>query len=160
MITNFNIFDKYKYSIMGFFIALTSIMMSCNTDDNYETDKHPENNRKLFTVEAYFNFPENQNKRYPDVGAKVYIYFDIPTYEFNNSTYLGEGVYENRNRIIEPDTIYTIDGNGSIIIKNSYPEKDITIIIESNKMKPVNSFHLYSPLNPPEKIVTVFTVTN
>lgn len=154
-----NLYKRYcKYSKILFGIFFMSMLVCCNKENNCDTDKPLDNDGKQFSVEAYFNFPENQNKKYPDVGAKVYIYYDIPTSVFLDTDYLGNGIYDKRGKIIEPDDSYTIDGDGRMDIEYLNYKKDITIIVESNKMKPVNSYHQYSSINPPTKIVVVFTL--
>lgn len=144
---------------MILFLLFSGILMSCHNDKMDEIEE-PTEDRSKFTIEAYYNYPNSQNIKHPDVGAKVYIYFDVPTIDFMNTNYLGNGVYDKMGLITKPDQIFEVDGNGCITIERLYLDKNITIIIESNIMKPVYSFHLYSPLNPPVKITSVVTITN
>lgn len=148
----------YINKIVWIFIA--TIFVCCSNEEKYKIQNPQEDSKQWFYIEAYYNYLENQNRKYPDTGAKVYIYFDTPTIDFFNTSYLGEGIYDKRGKITKPDQSYTINEDGVIAIEYLYPARDITIIVESNVMKPASSFHLYSPINPPTRIITVFTIIN
>ena len=153
---NWRVMNALKVILLFIFAG---ILVSCDKEENVEIESPSEDKNKC-VVEVYYSYQEAQDKKYPDINAKVYVYYDTPMTDFMGADSLGNGVFDKRGLILKPEQIFVIDVDGIITIERLYLDKDVTIMIESHRMKPVCVFQVFSPLNPLTKIVVNFTIND
>lgn len=122
------------------------IFCSCSNDEEEADPTNKEFDTVL--VSHVFIKKTNQNKEIAEMGAKVFVYYNVKQTDFHSFTedhYLGDGVFNNNKESIEPDQIGITDENGTSEITLLYKDKEFTVVIESN-IYPYRTSSYYPPL--------------
>lgn len=112
------------------------ILMACSKDNQTDPDTYNIETHVFYQLDS----PIEQN--YPDVGAKVFVYYDKLVYDFMNYSYEGEGIFIKKDSIyngdpmIKPDQTAVVDGLGNSIITPQYTDKEFLVVVESNIYSP------------------------
>lgn len=109
-------------------LLILGILAGCSVEEEQlakEADK-------TFTVKVFYSTQEQPGILKPDIGANVYIYYDLYTMELAGSDYVAEGKFLKKNSVIIPEQSYSINTGGVIYIEPLYTDKKISIVIESH----------------------------
>jgi len=115
---------KKIISILVFSIA---VFTSCYDDAD---DQEPKVN-----IFAFYETIDNPGVKKPDVGAKVFFYYQLGKEDFTDLIYSGDGIFIKDDYIIKPDEQYTIGEKGEVSFIPQDMEVRATIVIESNYYK-------------------------
>ncbi len=107
------------------FLPLILLMLSCGEDAKEIIASN-------ITVEAYYTTIENPNKLIPDVGARVFVYYDFYSLELAEYTFRADGSLANGDSIIAPNQKAVVDANGKVILTPLYYNKKFIILVESS----------------------------
>lgn len=122
------------------------------------------NEEEMYNIETYvyYKLHSSLEEKFPDTGAKIYIYYDKQTSDFLHYKYEGEGILTKKDSvfggdpIIKPDQIGQVDDTGSCIIKPKYTDKIVTVIIESHMYSPQIKWVDYPSISSPIKDTAIF----
>lgn len=89
----------------------------------------------ILTVKAFYYTTESPDSEKADVGAKVYVYYDIYTIDLIDYNYISDGKFIKNNHTIIPDQNHITDFEGIVRISPIYTDKKITVVVESNYYK-------------------------
>ena len=123
-------------------IVIASLLTSCSNDARVGLE--PEN--EIPTIEIHVVYTINYNDRIPDVGSKVYLYYDINVAaDLTRYSYEGDGVFIKGENIVHPDSMSVIDEKGDAILFLKHTDKEFTILTESCYHYPrkIFSYHPY-----------------
>ena len=115
-------------------ILSTFLILGLQACSKEEEQVNP-NYEKKITVKVFYCTQEKPNDQKPDAGSKVYIYYDLYTIDFRNSTYQGNGKFIEKSSVIEPEQNYLVNLDGTIDIVPIYSDRKISVIVESNYYK-------------------------
>lgn len=128
-------------------MAFASLLFSCSKDENIAMDEPV-----YFDVQAYYKVKTNQQDPFPDVGAKIYVYYGIDERDVILFDY-SEGVFSKDAIKIFPEQTAVIDRNGHALLSPKYEDRKVMILAESNYYK--NHLLEVSYPSSSEKIVQV-----
>jgi len=95
----------------------------------------PEESEPKVNVFAFYETIDNPNIKNPDVGAKVFFYYEICKEDFVDFVYSDDGIFIKNDYTIEPDEQYTIGEKGKVSFIPKNMDVRATIVIESNYYK-------------------------
>jgi len=95
----------------------------------------PEESEPKVNVFAFYETIDNPEIKKPDVGAKVFFYYEFSKERFTDLIYSGDGVFIKDDYTIKPDEQYTISEKGEVSFIPQNMDVKATIVIESNFYK-------------------------
>lgn len=108
--------------------VLLSILIACNNNDEINGSE-PNYDVKIEVLHTLdFNSP-----KYPDAGAKVYVYYGFDGNIFTFSDYEGDGKFNYEGQIFNPKQTFEISKDGKLIFTPLNLNEEITIVVQSGR---------------------------
>lgn len=126
-----NIMIKYLICISVILFSL----FSCDTSKDEFVE-----NKQNYRVDVKVEYVQ-RSEYFPDIGSKIYIYFNCKQENFTGLQYDGEGVFSSEAKTIKPDTTYVVDFEGIASLDfEGYLGVEFCIVVESEKKKGIKGF--------------------
>lgn len=119
---------KGKFFMKNYiFLFFLFLVVSC---DNETIIIEPENKEPIIEIDAHYIPKESPNAKYVDVGARIFIYYNIRSVDLSGYSYLGNGIFSKENTSLIPDQSARIIQNPVKILPLFF-DREFCIRVES-----------------------------